>query len=104
MTEIGGPKDPLIQRPEAERELFKHFSQLANGFPSDAVQGAAANILLNVLRQSCATQRQAEAMFDDLAGKLKSILVSHYDGAGKRRSVFPFHQTIDVPLIHFKKK
>jgi len=101
---IGGTSDPLVQRPNAERELFVQLSKVCRGFPFDAVQGAAANILLNVLRQKHASRRQAEAAFDELFGKLKSILVAHYDGAGKRRSVFPHHQVIEVPHIDLRKK
>jgi hypothetical protein len=96
--------DPLKQGPTAEQELFKLFSGVANGFPTDAAVGAAANILLNGLRQNNTTRQKAEAAFDELFGKLKSILVAHYDGAGKRRSVFPFHQMINVPHVDLRKK
>ena len=96
--------DPLRQGPTAEQELFKRFSELANGFPTETAVGAAANILLNGLRQDNASHKQAEVAFDELFGKLKSLLVAHYDGAGKRRSVFPFHQHIVVPHFDFRKK
>lgn len=101
---VGGEQDPLRQGPNAERELFTRFSGAASGFPMDAAIGAAANILLNALRQNNASRRQAEAAFDELFGKLKSILVGHYDGVGRRRSVFPHHQVIEVPLINMRSK
>jgi len=101
---VGGPSDPLKQGPTAERELFSRLAPVCNGFPHDAVVGAAANVLLNALRQSNASRRQAEVAFDELFGKLKSILVAHYDGAGKRRHVFPHDQVIEVPHIDLRKK
>lgn len=102
--QIGGKADPLNQRPDAERELFKQFSQLCNGFPNEAAIGASANILINALRQNKVTWREAEPAFDELFGKLKSILASHYDGTGRRRSVFPHPQVLNVPLIDMRKK
>ena len=100
---IGGKSDPLNQRPDAERELFTCLSQMARGFEHDVVIGAAANVLLNAIRQNKATRHQAEVAFDELFGKLKAILVDHYDGAGRRRSVFPHPQTIEMPMIRFRK-
>jgi len=96
--------DPLKQGPRSEQELFKRFSEQANGFPLDATIGAAANILINGLRQNNPTRAKAEAAFDELFGKLKAITVAHYDGAGNRRSVFPFNQTINVPRLDFRRK
>lgn len=100
---VGGKSDPLNQRPDAERELFTRLSQMARGFEHDVVVGAAANVLLNAIRQNKATRQQAETAFDELFGKLKAILVEHYDEAGRRRSVFPHHQVIEVPIIRFRK-
>jgi len=96
--------DPLTQGPLAEHELFQRLSQLSSGFPRDAVFGAAANLLLNAIRQDCATRAKAEVSFDDSFGRLKSILLAHYDGAGRRRSVFPFRQSIEVPCIDMRHK
>jgi len=96
--------DPLKQGPLAEQELFKRFSEQANGFPLDATIGAAANVLINGLRQSNPTRAKAAAAFDELFGKLKAITLAHYDGAGNRRSVFPFNQTIVVPRLDLRRK
>jgi hypothetical protein len=96
--------DPLKQGPHAEQELFKRFSEIAAGFPRDAVAGAAANLLINCIRQNSATRAQAEVAFDELFGKLKAITLAHYDGAGNRRSVFPFNQAVVVPFIDLRRK
>jgi hypothetical protein len=101
---VGGPTDPLKQGPEAERELFTRLFQQCGGFPFEVVAGAAGNLLINVLRQQCATSARAGVEFDELFGKLKTILMQHYDGAGKRRSIFPHDQTIEVPYINLKKR
>lgn len=101
---VGGQQDPLKQGPNAERELFTRLSQVCSGFPREAVVGAAANLLLNAIRQDSSSRQKAELAFDELFGKLKSILVAHYDGVGKRRSIFPFNQTLDVPLIDMRPK
>lgn len=96
--------DPLKQGPSAEQELFNLFSQRAGGFPIDAVIGAAANVLINSIRQNNATRSKAESAFDELFGKLKAITLAHYNGAGNRRSVFPFNQTVEVPRLDFRRK
>lgn len=89
--------DPLKNGPLATRELFDRFSKDANGFPHEAALGAAANILLNALRQSHPRRDKAAAAWDELAARLKGVLMEHYNGQGERRSIFPFHQTIEVP-------
>ena len=96
--------DPLLDRPTAEKELFQALAKVANGFSNDDVIGASANILLNVLRQSCSNRKEAEKAYDELFGKLKSLLLSHYDGAGNRRSVFPFDQVIQPGLIELNNE
>lgn len=97
-------KDPLKQGPEASKELFKRFSREANGFPLESTVDAAMNVIMNAIRQSHASSQKAEASFDELFGKAKGILMSHYDASGKRRAIFPFHQTIEVPRMIFPKK
>lgn len=99
-------KDPLRQVTGTPQELFTRFSREANGFPRDAAIGAAANILLNALRQECVTRDKAEAAFNELFGRLKQTLVDHYDSAsGRRRSVFPFNQSlVQQEVIKFKQR
>ena len=105
---VSNSSDPLRNpslAPDAARELFQRLSQVANGFGREDVTAAAANLLVNAVRQSCASRRQAEVVFDDLFGRAKALLLDqHYDGAGKRRSVFPFDQAIHVPLMRFRNK
>jgi len=58
-----------------------------------------------VLRQRNATRDLAEQDFNEMFGRLKSILAEHYNGpGGSRRSVFPFKQTIHPPFVSFRPK
>lgn len=92
--------DPLTQSEEAGKVLFDRMNVASRDFPLEAVINAASNVLLNVLRQRNPTRDQAERDFNDMFGKLKAILMEHYNGPnGARRSVFPFHQTISPSLV-----
>ena len=98
-------KDPLhIIGPDAQRELFNRFTHAANGFATDAVLGAAVNVMVNALRQAYSTRAAAEIAFDELFGRSKSILVEHYDSLGRKRGIFPFDQNIVVPLFDARPK
>lgn len=92
--------DPFIGLPEQEKALFNAFKQAAAGKNVDAVIGAAINILVNVLRQMEPTRKEAEARFDMLFGRAKTLLLDrHYDSVtGKRKTIFPFTQVIKMPL------
>lgn len=107
MTVIN-PKDPLRKQevgPNSARELFSVFSQVANGFSREDVVNAAANLLVNSLRQDHATRAKAEAAFDELFGRTKSMLLElHYGPDGRRRSVFPFNQVLEVPHFNSRNK
>jgi selenocysteine lyase/cysteine desulfurase len=97
-------KDPLIKAsPNAERELFTLFAHAATGYSLEQVIGAAVNIVVNALRQVHATQPKAIADFDQLMAKTRELISLHYDNAGRRRNVFPFHQTIEMPLFDARK-
>lgn len=102
---LRNPKDPLHKSgPEAERELFRALGQVANGFPTEAVFGAAANMLVNAIRQSQPTREGAREAFDELIARVRLLLLDqHYDALGRRRNVFPFHQVIEVPLFPARK-
>lgn len=95
------PKDPMKRvGPEAQMELTRIIGRAATGFPNEAVIGAAVNVLVNSIRQTYPNGRDAEARYNELVGRFRSILLSHYDGVtGRRRSIFPFHQTISPDLV-----
>jgi hypothetical protein len=104
-TKLNNPTDPLGKTEESRRELFKRFGQMSSGFSTEDVIAAAANILVNAIRQAHATKPQAEARFNELTGRLKGVLLDHYDGVtGKRRNIFPFTQHINVPLVADKDR
>jgi hypothetical protein len=88
--------DPLKGLPEQERMLFEAFRQAAAGKNVDAVIGASINMLINVIRQMEPTRVEAEARWDALFGRGKSLLIDrHYDAnTGRRRTIFPFTQVV----------
>jgi hypothetical protein len=98
-------KDPmLLATPDQQKQLFDAFCSVANGFSAEQVLGAAANLLVNAIRQAHPTQRGALARLDELSAKTKALLAEHYDAMGKRRNVFPFHQVIEVPHMNLRSK
>lgn len=69
----------------AERHLIDAFARAADGFACDAVTGAAANLLLNVLRQSHPTLGTAEEELDGIVARMKQALrARHYHEDGRR--------------------
>lgn len=98
------PKDPMSKSgPDRERELFQMIGKVATGFDGDVVVGAAINLLVNAVRQTCPTRQAAEKQFDDLVGKAKNLLLEqHYDPvSSKRRNVFPFTQVVQAEMVHW---
>lgn len=97
-------QDPIAKNSaNAERALFNLLAKASNGFSREQVIGAAANVIVNALRQEHDTQSKALNDFDALTAKVRELIASHYDVLGRRRNVFPFHQTIEVPLFKAKK-
>jgi hypothetical protein len=94
--------DPLKGLPEQERALFEIFKQASAGKNVDAVIGASINLLVNVLRQMEPTRKEAEARWDMLFGKGKTLLIDrHYDSVtGKRKTIFPFTQVVKMAYHH----
>lgn len=99
-------KDPLrVATPNNAQELFDRFVREASaGFQRSDVVLAAANLLINALRQEHATQMAAERAFDEIFGKMKTVLVNHYDSLGRKRGIFPYDQHLDIPLFVAKRK
>jgi hypothetical protein len=95
--------DPLTDTSgESGKVLFDRLNKQCKDFPLEAVVNGSSNVLLNVIRQRNATRDAAEKDFNEMFGRLKAILMEHYNGPdGKRRSVFPFHQTISPPFLDF---
>ena len=102
MLEGHNPQDPMLKSgPEAERKLFEALARCATTFqlPRKIVAGAAANVIVGAIRQEISTRKEAEEYFDEVFGRTKALLLQHYDSVtGKRRNVFPFTQTVEVPL------
>jgi hypothetical protein len=92
-------KDPL-DTTGAERELFDAITKLVLGKPLWVVQSVGMNLIVNAIRQSTGTRVLAEAQFNELFGRGKTVLLDqHYDSVtGHRRSVFPFTQVIKAPF------
>lgn len=107
LSQVNGNKnDPLKNADEARRELFNRLSkQAAGGFTQRDVVYAAANLILNAIRQSCSTQKAAEKMFDEMMGHAKrTLLDQHYFPSGSRRNVYPYHQIIEPDVVDARGK
>jgi predicted outer membrane lipoprotein len=68
------------------------------------VNGAAANIIINAMRQEHPTRAAAERAFDDLFGRMKALLLDHYDASGRKKGVFPYTQVVQPLLLLDKDK
>ena len=92
--------DPLEAGDEATRALFAEIGRLVVGRPQHVVWGTGLNLLVNSIRQCTAKRKDAEALFDQLMGKAKTVLLDvHYDSVtGLRRGVFPYTQVIQPPF------
>jgi hypothetical protein len=101
----GVTNDPLAAvQTEGARVLFGAFVQASGGHTTEQVVTAASNLLINALRQQCATNVRACSAWDDLSGKIKALLMNHYEASGRRRNVFPHTQTITPEtLVHRPK-
>jgi len=98
-------KDPmLLGTSDRGRELFQKISEAIDGFPSDDVINAAANLVINALRGVHPTRESAERSFDEIFGRTKQLLMDHYDSLGRKRGVFPYNQTIRVPFMNLSVK
>ena len=98
-------KDPLRKYgSDPQKKLFDLFTKEANNFATADVIGAAANLIVNALRQAHPTRQAAEISYDEMAARVKGLLFEHYDAAGRRRGIFPFNQVIEMPHFVDKEK
>jgi hypothetical protein len=104
------PRDPIkaAGAPDSGADLFAQMARACNGHGSDAVESAAANLLINALRQRHATAGEAEDAFDRIVANAKAALLGqHYRPGrfGARLSgVFAFRQDIVMPTVSLKKQ
>ena len=102
---VGGKSDPLGDVPDGGQVLFRELSARCSQFPTKDVINACAALLLNAIRQRSKLRAEAEGDFNELYGRMKSLLLMHYDSvSGKRRGVFPFRQIIEMPLMNLRDK
>ena len=87
--------DPLNSAPAGARELFGNLSKVCHGFNNDDIIIAALNLVINAVRQNRARRDDAAELYDGAVTRGRHILLEeHYDAAGRRRGVYPFHQVI----------
>jgi hypothetical protein len=91
-------KDPLQQIDG--RALFAEIGKLCNGAPLNTMRDVAVSLLLSSIRMGTPLRKDAEACFDEIMGRAKSLLLDvHYDSVtGHRRAVFPYTQVIRPSL------
>ena len=104
--QVNGNKMDPLQKPRSDhsKDLFALMSKDASGFSYDDVVAASMNLVLNSIRQSCAASADAERAYDELMAKTKSVLLDQHYSGGKRRAVFPFHQTLTMDLVKSKNR
>jgi len=100
------PKDILFKTsPERVAHLTHEFGQVGHGFSTQDVINASAATLITCMRQTYKTRAEAEAQFNEIYGRMKQILVDHYDGTLNRKAgLFPFNQEIKPDIIVVKPK
>ena len=97
--------DPLDGAPKGARELFGNLSKVCHGFNNDDIIVAALNIVINAVRQNRARRIDAAELYDGAVTRGRHVLLEeHYDAAGRRRGVYPFHQVITPePVTNLSK-
>lgn len=99
------PNDPLNGRIKTSRDLYAKMVQVAANHPMDTVIEASVNLLVNGMRQTYATKREAEQRSADVCNQIQQILSEHYDSiTGRRRNIFPHDQRVVMPLHIDKDK
>jgi hypothetical protein len=92
-------RDPLDST-GTDRELFETVMRMMVGKPQQMVWQVSMNLLVNSIRQSVAKRADAEAIFNELFGRAKTVLLDqHYDPVtGHRRGVIPHTQVVQMPF------
>ena len=97
--------DPIhLSGPDKQRELFNKLVAEASGWPVEDVVSVALNLVVNAIRQKTATAMQAEATWDEVTGRAKTVLLSHYDMLGRKRGIFPFDQVIHMQTADLRER
>lgn len=93
-------KDPLISNDQREQKLFEQVNALLIGVPVEVVRSIAMNLVVGSIREYVPFRKDAEQIMDGWFGRAKSTLLDfHYDPVtGRRRAMFPFTQTIEMPF------
>jgi|SRR5215204_1586428 len=93
---LRNPKDPLHgSGPQTGLELFRQLGKACAGLPANTVVDAACALLINAVRQGAPDWPRAEAAWDEIFGKAKSLLKGQYDMVnGRRRGIFPYDQVL----------
>ncbi len=91
------PLDPFQKISEQQQLLFKRFTGVAHGFANAEVAGAALNILVNSIRQNAHSRVKAQQAMDQYVEQARNMLAEHYNGHGRKKGIFPYHQVIAVP-------
>lgn len=92
--------DPLKSSDNREQQLFLQIAEIMHGVSLEMARSIAVNLFINTIRQSVPYRKDAEAIFDELTGRAKTMLLDgHYDSVtGRRRTVFAFTQVIEPPF------
>jgi hypothetical protein len=95
-------KDPLQQALENAPnalELFVLLIKRCEGMPVDQVYTIAVNLIVNIIRMTTPSRKDAEAVVDDLFRRTKALTLAHYDSVtGKRKALFPYTQMAQAPF------
>jgi len=91
-------QDPL--KPPDGFLLYEKVGQLISGAPLNVTRDIGVSILLNSIRQGIAKRSDAEAAFNEIFNRAKTLLLDvHYDSVtGNRKAVFPYTHVITPPL------
>jgi len=98
------PGDPLLKTgPARQLDLFDKFSDAANGYSAEDAINAGASIVINALRQVHQDREKALQRFDEIFGRAKQILSDQYTSAGRLKGVYPYDQTVLMPMFDARK-